>query len=187
MCRGESKEGKSWGKKPLPFYQPDHQPFTKSQLQVTLSHLFLQSSLPPSSPNPKHTNSHHLRPGGRVTGYLSRDLELGRSDCSYTRRPTEVLVPPNCTYATPGRQTYFVPLVTRKVGGGEGGGGVGLGFITGRGRGDVEISRQDQGEGGEEGQEGMALDTKAARKRRRMLAYVLEERGGRRRMMTIAE
>jgi len=147
---------------------------SKTALQFTISPLFFPSSLPPLL-SPKH--SHHLRPGGRVTGYLSRDLELGRADCSYTRRAVEVLVSPNCTYATPGRQTYFVPLVTRKAIGGEGGGGgVGVGFITGRMRGDFEITRQDHGKGGE-GQGGVASDSKAARKRRRMLAYVLKERG----------
>lgn len=59
--------------------------------------------------------------------------------------------------------------------GGEGGGG-GVHFITGRGRGDLEITRQDQG-GGQEGHVGLGSDSKAARKRRRMLTYVLRERG----------
>lgn len=105
-----------------------------------------------------------------------------------------MLVPSNCTYATPGLQTYFVPLVKRNVvGGGEGEGTGGRGgvaavgcthFITGRGRGDLEITTQDkQGQGIM-----MAFkDDTVARKRQRMLDYVLEAQGRKRKSLVRGE
>jgi len=129
--------------------------------------------------------SYHLRPGGRVTGYLSRDLDLCRADCTYTRCPVEVVVPTNCNYATPGRQTYFVPLLTRNRIGGEHQRGEEVGvavgcshIITGRARGDAAITAECYQNKRRKEDEWDEIDTpymcKAARKRRCMLRHLLE-------------
>ncbi|OQR92428.1 hypothetical protein THRCLA_08710 [Thraustotheca clavata] len=52
----------------------------------------------------------HTKLGGRVTGYLARELDFTRPGCSVTLRPIEVQVPLNCNYF-PYKQA-LVPLVT---------------------------------------------------------------------------
>lgn len=86
---------------------------------------------------------YHMRQGARATGYLSgnavfvfcilasthvpqnspyyiliitEDLEMGRPGCTYTRSTFSVNVPSNCTYALPGKQTYYLPLLRVKDG-----------------------------------------------------------------------
>lgn len=56
--------------------------------------------------------SHHMNKGSRITGYLSQDIDLGRPDVSYTRRPFKIAVPEDCQYSETGLQTYYIPLVT---------------------------------------------------------------------------
>ncbi|KAF0703146.1 hypothetical protein AaE_015523 [Aphanomyces astaci] len=52
----------------------------------------------------------HVNVGGRVTGYLAREIDLSRDGCHVAMSPFEVQVPPNCTYFP--YKTALVPLVT---------------------------------------------------------------------------
>ncbi|RQM24982.1 hypothetical protein B5M09_001795 [Aphanomyces astaci] len=52
----------------------------------------------------------HVNVGGRVTGYLAREIDLSRDGCHVAMTPFEVQVPLNCTYFP--YKTALVPLVT---------------------------------------------------------------------------
>ncbi|KAF0700722.1 Aste57867_8776 [Aphanomyces stellatus] len=79
---------------PLPQMERDESIFSISRW-----HEFLDATL-----------NWHTNLGGRVTGYLARDIDLRRDGCHVTTTPLEVDVPANCNYFP--YKTALVPCIT---------------------------------------------------------------------------
>jgi len=104
-----------------------------------------------------------------MTGYLSRDIDLGRADVIYGREPFVITVPEDCDYSETGPQVYYIPLIrmiatTPTIGSN----------IMGGGKRDPESCQVQGGEDGMETTTALVGQPKKRRRKQRLIMAVLD-------------